>query len=101
VDVFQLGNNLCFGLKAADEIRLVGELGQDDLDRYIPVDEMLKGTIDSTISAFTDGFEQIVTLDGAGWGIVDPVLLREIGLMLSSLICQIRSIPSYYYYNTD
>jgi hypothetical protein len=29
---------------------------------------MLAGTVDSTIGAFTDGFEQIVTLDGAGFG---------------------------------
>ena len=74
--MLQLGDQLGFRLEAADEFRPVGELGQDDLDRYIPVDEVLAGAIDSAISTFTDGLEQIVTLDGAGWGCVNTALLR-------------------------
>jgi len=75
MDMLQLGDQLRFGLEAADEVRLVGELWQDDLYGHIPVDEVLPGAINSAIGAFTDGFEQIVTLDGAGWGSVNPALL--------------------------
>ena len=57
MNVLKLGDKLCFCLEAPNEIRLVGVLGQDDLDRYVPVDELLAGAVDSPIGALADAIE--------------------------------------------
>jgi hypothetical protein len=75
--VLELGDQLGFGLEAADELGAVGELGQDDLYRYLAVDGLLAGAVDGTISAFTDQFFQLVALDGFfNWSIHVSLLLE-------------------------
>ena len=77
MQVFQLGDELGFRLEAADEIRLVGELGLDHLDRHFPFDDMLPGKVDSTKCSFTNRLQEIVTLDGAGFGNDNRALLNK------------------------
>ncbi len=43
--VLQLGDDLCLSLEAADEIRVVGILGQDNLDRHFAAHSGLIGAI--------------------------------------------------------
>ena len=77
MQVFQLGDELGLRLEAADEIRLVGELRLDHLDRHFPFDDMLPGTVDSTEGSFTNRLQEIVTLDGAGSGNDNRALLNN------------------------
>ena len=44
------------GLKAADEVGMVGKMGQDDLNRYFPVDEGLNGAINNPKAARAKAF---------------------------------------------
>jgi len=55
--MLQLRHQLGFSFKAADEIRLVGELRQDNFDSYFSIDKRLPGAVNNTIGAFADGFE--------------------------------------------
>ena len=64
MQVFQLGNQLGFCFKAADEIWLVGEFRQYDLNCNLSVNEMLSGKVNSTIGSFTNRFQEIVAFDG-------------------------------------
>ena len=43
MEVFESRNELCLGLKAADEVRMVGVAGEDDLDRYLSPDRGFAG----------------------------------------------------------
>ena len=61
--VFELGDQLGFGLEAADELGLVGVLGQDDLEGYFPVDERLPGAVDDAVGTLTDGFLDLVSFN--------------------------------------
>jgi hypothetical protein len=61
VQVFQPRHKLRFHLKAADKIRLIGELRQNDLDRDIALDQRLVGTINRAETAYTEEFVQLVT----------------------------------------
>jgi hypothetical protein len=56
VDVPQLR----FAFKAADEVGLVGVLGQDDLDCHFPLDELLAGAVDGIVGAFPVQLKQLV-----------------------------------------
>jgi hypothetical protein len=62
VDVFQVGDQLCFGFEAAHEVRLVGVLGQDDLDCHFAFHHGLVSAVDYTECALTD-----VVLDGVAF----------------------------------
>ncbi len=85
MQVFQLGDQLGFRLKAADEIGLVGELGLNDLYCDFPFDEMLPGKVNSAIGSFTDGLQEIISLDGAG-----QVSINKILRLMTILFWQIR-----------
>ena len=52
-----------FGLEAPHEIGVVGEFGQDDLDRHLAVDRRLLGAVDDAESAFADAFDQLIASD--------------------------------------
>ena len=54
--MFQPGDDLRFGFKAANEIGLIGKLGQNDLDRYLSPDPRLVGPIDLTEATCPDEF---------------------------------------------
>jgi hypothetical protein len=56
MQVLQLGDQLRFGLKAADEIRLVSIFWQNDLNRYLAINDLLPGAVNCPIGAFTDAF---------------------------------------------
>ena len=60
VRVFQPGNELGFCLKAADEIGLVGELGQDDFDGDFAVESRLGGAVNDAEAASADLLTQFV-----------------------------------------
>ena len=64
MQVLQLGNQLGFCFKAADEIWLVGEFRQDDLYCDLSVNIMLSGKVDRTIGSFTNGMQEIVAFYG-------------------------------------
>ena len=64
MQVLQLGNQLGFSFKAADEIWLVGEFRQNDLYCDLSVNEMLSGKVNSTIGSFTNGLQEIISFDG-------------------------------------
>ena len=66
VDVLQLGDQLRFAFEAADEVRLVGILGQDDFDRHLTVDQRLVGAVDRAVGAFAELLQQIIAFDHAG-----------------------------------
>ena len=68
MQVFELGDQLGFSLEAPDEFRLVGELGQDDLDGYFPLNKLLAGAVYLPIGTLTDAFDQFVAFNGAGKG---------------------------------
>ncbi len=85
VQVFQLGDQLGFGFETADEIRLVGEFGQDHLDRHLAVDNWLVSAINSAIGSFTDGLQEIISLYGAG-----QVSINKILRLMTILFWQIR-----------
>ncbi len=85
MQVVQLGDELGFRLESADEIRLVGELRLDDLYCDFPFDEMLPGKVNSAIGSFTDGLQEIISLDGAG-----QVSINKILRLMTILFWQIR-----------
>ena len=63
--MLQAGDELGFGFKAADEVGLVGILGQDDLDGHFALDQGLSGAIDHAHAAFAQALAQGVAADGA------------------------------------
>ena len=66
MQMLEIGDQLRFRLETADEVGLVGVLGQNDLDRHIPVNELLPGAVNSSVSALTEVFQQLVAFDRAG-----------------------------------
>jgi len=72
-----MGDQLGFCFKTADEIWLVGEFRQYDLYCDLSVDEMLSGKVNSTIGSFTDGLQEIISLDGAGQVSINKTLLLK------------------------
>ena len=50
--------------KASNEIRLIGVLGQDDLDRHFPTDGGLIGLENRSKPTHTDELGELISLDG-------------------------------------
>jgi hypothetical protein len=65
VGVLQAGDELRFSLKAADELRVVGVAGHDDLDRHFALDQGLDGAVYHAETAFTHAVTELVAADGA------------------------------------
>lgn len=53
-------DDLCFGLETADEGRIVGEVGTDDLDRHLATDGGLVGAVGRPRRTCTDLLPQLV-----------------------------------------
>ena len=64
--VFETGDRLRLGFELADERRVIGELGQDDLDGYFPADRRLEGAIDRAESTGPDLLAKVKTAELAG-----------------------------------
>ncbi len=77
--VLQAGDELGFGFEAADEFRVVGVAGQDDLDGHLALDQRLDGAVDDAETAFADAVAEFVAADGAPGEILQPDLLGRGG----------------------
>jgi hypothetical protein len=73
--VLQAGDELSFGFEAADELRVVGVAGQDDLDRHFTLDEGLNGAVDHAEAAFTHAVAEFEAADGAAGEVFETDLL--------------------------
>jgi hypothetical protein len=74
MDVFELCDDLGFGLEAADEIRVVGVFGEDDLYGYFSAWLQLHGAIHSPKCALADGGQQFIAFDFLTDKVVDIAL---------------------------
>ncbi len=63
VQVLQPGHQLGFGLEAADEVGVVGVLGQDDFDGHVAPHRGLIGAVDHAEAARADALAQLVASD--------------------------------------
>ena len=63
VGVLESGDQLGFGLKPADEGRIIGKLGSDDLDRHLAAHHRLIGPIDDAEAALAELLAQLVAAD--------------------------------------
>src|SRR5690349_12727500 len=60
MQVFQPRHKLRFRLEAANKIRTIGELWQNDLDRDIALDQRLVGTVNRAEASYTEEFVQLI-----------------------------------------
>ena len=60
VRMLERRDDLCFGLETADEGRIVGEVGTDDLDRHLATDSGLVGAVGRPRRTGTDLLPQLV-----------------------------------------
>ena len=63
VRVLESGDQLGLRFEAADERRVVGQLGTDDLDRHLPADDRLVGAVDRTEGAASELLAHLVAAD--------------------------------------
>jgi hypothetical protein len=63
--VFEPRDDLRFGLKAADELGMIGILRQDNLDRDRAADAGLLCAIDCAKAAYADPLAELVALNNA------------------------------------
>jgi hypothetical protein len=63
MEMFQVGDHLGFGFKAADKVGVVGVFRQDDLNGYISIYGGLVGAIDRAKPTVTDQPSQFVALE--------------------------------------
>ena len=61
--MFQPGDKLRFGFKAANEVGLVGELGENDLDRDLAPDGGLVGAVHDAEPPTADSLAQFVAFE--------------------------------------
>ncbi len=73
VQMFQLGNQSGFALKAADEVGLVGELGQDHFDGHVAVEGGLVGAVHHAETTGSNLLAQLIAANS---------LLRLVGFSL-------------------
>ena len=58
-----MGDQLRFGIKTADELRLVGIVGLNDLEGHFSIYKGLPGAVNHAVGTLADGFLNFVAFD--------------------------------------